>query len=101
MDALLTQRGDIATNPAKPASTLGTAEATRDLLAYLDHPKVAFGQVVVERHFKVVHEGKDTGSVLVQALQQIPSRALLRRPRLPGTGSGAGFSDSPCSARVW
>src|SRR3990172_5905496 len=78
MLALLAHSGDVATGATEHVRSSRRAEAARDLLLDLHHPKVPLGLVVVEGHREVPHEPQ--GSILMnaQSVQQAQHLAALR-----------------------
>src|SRR5450756_2490583 len=57
--ALLAHGGDVAApNATEGRRSVAATEAAGDLLLHLHHPQVPLGQVVVERHPEILHEGQ-------------------------------------------
>ncbi len=88
--ALLTQRGEIASDATKGKSTDQGTETARDLLLHFDHTDIALSQTIVKGHREIVQEGQDGILVLAEAIKQIAAADCLRRPFLATSGGGSG-----------
>ena len=77
VSCLLANRGDVAADAAEGAGTLLSAEAAGDLLLHLEHADILLGQIIVERHPKVVHEAQRLTTILSQTGQQVLGFGLL------------------------
>src|SRR5437867_9717631 len=87
LQALLAQRREITADAAKDRHPLFGTEAARDLLLNLDHAQIALGEVVIERHGKIVQEAEYGPFALRESIQQVACRAL--------------FGSASCSLLGW
>src|SRR5438552_5598403 len=68
---LFAHRGKITANGTKSRCPLFTAKGAGNLLLDLDHPQIAFGQIVRKRHRKIVQERKHLLGPFEQGIQEI------------------------------
>ena len=78
--ALFADSRNITPYPAEPLGSREAPETAGDFGPDLDHPQIAFGEVVVERHGKITEEHQGPGFGIPQAFEQIPSLRLLQFP---------------------
>ncbi len=74
---LLAQGREIRTEEASRLSSRPTAKTAGDFLLNLDHAKITFNEIIVERHSKVIDEGEDEVTLLVEAFRKIARLGLL------------------------
>ena len=85
---LFAQSREIASDAAKGLSPRQAAKASRDFLLHFDHPDIAFGLTIVERHPEIMQEAQHLVLVVEQAIQEI-ARLCGFRPRLGGPVSAS------------
>src|SRR5205823_4707675 len=71
IETLFVQRGQVRAKTAKELSSPRRAEAARDLLLHFEHPKVALGLGIVERHPQILQEGQHRLLVQAETIKQI------------------------------
>src|SRR4051812_37541370 len=74
---LLEHGGEIRAETTSGLSTRPTAKTTGDFLLNLDHADVAFDQIIVERHSKIIDKGQDLVALKVEAFCQVAGFGLL------------------------
>ena len=96
--ALLDKGRDVTANGAKGCRARATLKTARNLLLEFEHPKVAFGQIVVERHTEIVGKAQHVSLIAIQPFDQRPYLALRWSAACalrPATGRGrVGFQTS-------
>src|SRR6266540_387820 len=91
MLTLLFQGGDIPPDATERRRPCSGAKTTGDFLLDFHHPQIPFGQVVVKRQRKVIHEGEGFSPVLGQPVQQVFRFALLLAPTPAGRQTWRGL----------
>src|SRR3990172_1341544 len=81
---ILASGRDVTADATKGPGTLHRAKTTRHLLLQLDRAQIALGQIVIERHLKIVHKSQHRALVFEQVIDQVPGRALLDPAALSG-----------------
>src|SRR5215203_2937854 len=82
---------------AETTSSLRTrprAKTTGDFLLNLDHANIAFHQIIVERHGKIIDKGEDLAALKVESLSQVAGFGLLDAPAFtfgPASRRGSGY----------
>ena len=87
---LLLHSRDITSDAAEGTCTGGSTETPADLLLDFHHPQIPLGQIGVKGHGKVIHKSQCLRLILLQAVQQIFTLALLFAST-PACGRGRVF----------
>ncbi len=74
---MLTSSGYIAANAAESSGAESAPEATGNFLLNFRYSKVSFGEIVVERDVKIIHERRRLVRVFARTIQKIAGRGLL------------------------
>ena len=76
-DGILSGGRDVAANAAEGLGPLLGPKHPGYFLLYLHHADVTFGQIIVERHFEVVHECEGFFAMIVKSFEQVAGFAFL------------------------
>ncbi len=74
---LLLQGREIRTKATSGLCARPTAKTARDFLLHLDHANIAFDEIIVERHSKIINKGKDLTALEVEAFGKVAGFGLL------------------------